>query len=288
MRVRTAILFASLSLSSSWVAAAVELFRHADGDIHFSRDDGNEDPPGLWSSGETMVARTTATGRNTGSGMADGEGGAAGLSTLRPTDVRKPAPTVDCGASGAVCSRDIKPLSQGIEATVAGPALVSEVSISGGGTVSEGSDAMFTLTRTGQTTDALTVDVEVTESGAILTGDLPTSVAFAANADSATLAVSTKDDDVVDASSTVTATIASRADYTVAPGGGSAEVTVEENDAATFEVSVDPVDISESGAATITVTIANGVTFANVQGIALDFGGTATMRDGFVVSAGTL
>ena len=46
--------------------------------------------------------------------------------------------------------------------------------------VTEGADATFTLTRTGSVSAALTVTVEVTESGAVLTETSPSAVTFQA------------------------------------------------------------------------------------------------------------
>ena len=194
--------------------------------------------------------------------------------------------TPDCTVANAVCTRDGKPLSQGIEATVAGPAQ-PEVSIAGAATVTEGTDAAFTLTRTEPVGDALTVAVEVTETGSMLGANPPASVTFGAGDDTATLLVATDDDAVAEGPSTVTATVAGGTGYTAAPGADSAQVTVQDNDAV-FEFSVDPLEVVESGAAAITLTIANGVTFAQAQGIALDFSGSATKGGDYVVSAETL
>ena len=195
--------------------------------------------------------------------------------------------TSDCTAPDAVCTRDGKPLSRGIEATVAGPAQ-PDVSIAGAATVTEGTDATFTLTRTEPVGEALTVAVELTETGSMLGADPPASVAFGAGDDTATLTVATDDDAVVEDASTVTATVADGAGYGVASGAASAQATVADNDAATFELSVAPEEIDEGGSAAVTVAIANGVTFAEEQSIALEFGGTATKGTDYTVSAATL
>ena len=155
--------------------------------------------------------------------------------------------------------------------------------------VAEGAAAAFTLTRTGPTGVALTVTVSVTEGGAMLAANPPASVIFGADESSATLTAATEDDAVVEEASAVTAAIASGEGYTAAADAGSAQVSVEDNDAATFEVSFDREAIAEGQAATLTVAIANGVTFAEDQTIALDFaGGTATKGTDYTVPAESL
>ena len=164
------------------------------------------------------------------------------------------------------------------------------VSIAAGASpVSEGTAATFTLTRSGETAEALTVTVSVTETEALLAANSPSTVTFAAGESSATLTVSTDDDAVVERASVVTAEVAEGEGYTVAAEAGSAEVTVEDNDEAQFAVSVDPEEIAEGEAATVTVAITNGVTFAEDQTIALGFAeSTATKDEDYTVSSESL
>ena len=108
-----------------------------------------------------------------------------------------------------------------------------EVSIAAASSpVTEGSDAVFTLTRTGDATAALTVGVSVSVSGAFLDGTAPSEVAFAANAGTATLRVATADDGTAEADGRVSASVSSGAGYAVASGAGSAGVDVFDNDKA--------------------------------------------------------
>ena len=144
--------------------------------------------------------------------------------------------------------------------------------------VTEGTAAAFTVTLDRAALEALTVPVTVTESGSMLSGSAPQSVTFTAGATSATLSLPTVGDSVVEADSTVTATVTAGTGYTVGPGA-SAPVTVEDDDAATFAVSAEPEAISEGESATVTVAIANGVTFAEAQTISLATSGTATPSD---------
>ena len=161
----------------------------------------------------------------------------------------------------------------------------------GGDSVTEGVDAAFTLTRTGSTAEALTVAVNVTESGAMLVDASSSehSVTFGANESTGTLSMETNNDIVAEAASTVTATITAGAGYQIDTSGGSASVIVEDNDAATFALSVAPGEIAEDGISTVTVTIVNGVTFMHDQAITLDLtGGTATKGTDYTISSETL
>ena len=147
----------------------------------------------------------------------------------------------------------------------------SEVSIAPGSTpVTEGESAAFTLTRTGDTAAALTVDVSVSETGATVSGTAPATATFGAGSATADLSVATEDDTVVEDASTITATVAAGTGYAVDASASSAEVAVNDNDAATLTVSASPAQIEEGEASTLTVAIANGVTFAVDQTIVLD------------------
>ena len=201
-------------------------------------------------------------------------------------------PSAACGEPGAICDRatGTTALSNRLEATVAGPSEEAEVSIAAGPSpVPEGTAAAFVLSRTGSAAAALTVTVSVTETEAMLSANPPSTVAFGAGESSATLTVATDDDGVVEAASVVTAEVEDGDDYGVASGAASAEGTVEDNDEAEFTVSADPDEIAAGESSTLTVEIANGVTFAEDQTITLDFAGsTATPGDDYTVSPESL
>ena len=71
----------------------------------------------------------------------------------------------------------------------------------------EGSDAIFNLARTGETTEGLTVPVSATETGAMLADSSPTSATFAAGESEAELRIATLGDTTVEDDSTVTVTL---------------------------------------------------------------------------------
>ena len=110
---------------------------------------------------------------------------------------------------------------------------VTVAAATGGETVPEGTDAAFTLSRTGSTTAALTVTVTVSETGSVLkdASTVPSSVTFDAGAATATLALATNDDDTDDDDGTVTVTLGADTGYTVGDPGA-ATVAVSDNDTA--------------------------------------------------------
>ena len=166
------------------------------------------------------------------------------------------------------------------------------VTIARGSGVVEGTDATFTLSRTASTnlplSDPLTVSVEVTATGSTLGGSAPTTVRFEGGDATADLAVLTLDDSVVEPPGTVTALILGS---TSSPPGyltstiNSATVTVNDNDVAAFTLSASNEEVAEGAAVTVTI-VADGVTFAGPQTIALTLGGTATPVDDFTLVDG--
>ena len=119
------------------------------------------------------------------------------------------------------------------EATAPVAALPVEVSMAADSSpVTEGVDATFTLTRSGDASAALTVAVTVSQAGSVLSGSPPTAVTFEAQASEAKLRVPTLDDGTAEADARVTASVAASAGYVVAASAGTAGVDVLDNDAA--------------------------------------------------------
>ena len=133
---------------------------------------------------------------------------------------------------------------------------VPEISIAAAfSSVTEGEAAVFTLTRTGPTTAALTVNVSVAETGDVVSGTAPTRVTFGAGSATATLSVATVADAVDEADSVVTATVTADRAYQV---GTPASVTVADDDAPTIvlEISIAAASasVTEGEAAVFTLT----------------------------------
>ena len=178
------------------------------------------------SGGAVTIARRLEKGSNIGWRI-----------TIEPDtddDISVALPARACTESGAICTGDDRMLSAAVSATVPGPApptpeiSIAPVSIS----VTEGTSASFTLSRTGDTSAALTVSLDVTEDGAVLASETPTQATFSAGSRTAAVAVATEDDKVVEAPSVVMATVATGNGYTVDANANSATVTVEDDDAA--------------------------------------------------------
>ena len=230
--------------------------------------------------GDVTRARRLAKGSNIGWRIA-----------IEPTtdeDVAITLPARACSETGAVCADDGRTLSQPVSATVPGPAsALPEISIAPGTSpVTEGAAAAFTLTRTGDTAATLTVDASVSETGAMLPGTARASVAFAAGSATAQLGIATEDDQVVEAASTVTVTVTAGTGYSVDVNAASAAVAVNDNDEATFAVTASPAQIEEGESSTLTVAIANGVTFTADQAIALDLAASTAAASDYTLADG--
>ena len=136
------------------------------------------------------------------------------------------------------------------------------------GSVTEGAAVEFLVTLSEPPSETVTVFVNLAEDGAMLFGPGTRSVTIPAGANSNTLRIPTAADTVVEADSVVMATLGPGTGYAVG-ASGSAIVTVEDDDRATFVVTAVPEVISEGESATLTVAISNGVTFAEAQTIRL-------------------
>ncbi len=105
----------------------------------------------------------------------------------------------------------------------------SRVSILGGGAVTEGASASFTLRAVPAPTADLPVSVTVTTTGDFGYGALPTSVTIP-DSGTATLEIPTTNDDVDEAHGSVTVTLVDGSDYDLATSLGTATVRVRDDD----------------------------------------------------------
>ena len=111
------------------------------------------------------------------------------------------------------------------------------VSVSGGSGVTEGGDAVFTVTASPAPAADLDVSVTVSQSGdyGAATGQRTVTVPTTG---SATLTVSTTDDDADETDGSVTATVNADSGYTVSSSQGAATVAVSDNDDAAPEAEI--------------------------------------------------
>ena len=184
-----------------------------------------------------------------------------------------------CSRMTGPCTNDGRRLSAVASVSIEGPTPRPAATLAAGTSpVTEGTAATFTISLDSAAAAALAVAVTVTESGSMLSGTAPSSVAFAAGDQTKTLTLATTDDGVIEADSTVTVTLATGTAYTLG-ATSTASVTVEDNDTATWNVSADATQIAEGGSATLTVAVGNGKTFADAQNIALATSGSADNTD---------
>ena len=128
-----------------------------------------------------------------------------------------------------------------------------EVSITGGGGVTEGGDASFTLTASPAPSSALAVNVTVSQGGdyGVTTGSQTVTIPTGGTT---TLAVSTTGDSVDETDGSVTVTVNTGSDYTVSSSQGSATVTVADDDPTTTVSITGGSGVTEGGDASFTVT----------------------------------
>ena len=115
-----------------------------------------------------------------------------------------------------------------------------EVTVASDGDVTEGSDAVFTLTRTGDTAGTLDVDYEVTASGDFGVATGAATASFPANSATVQVSVPTTDDTAHEAHGSVTVTLQAGAAYTLGTdAAATAAIRDDENVAPTGAPTID-------------------------------------------------
>ena len=120
--------------------------------------------------------------------------------------------------------------------------------------ITEGDDAVFTVTRTGGTGSSLTVNLDIDESGDMIRDDIanqpPTSVAIPIGSSSEIVTIRTDDDDENEADSTIEVELSVGSGYTVSSTEGDASVMVADNDLPTVSIAaLSSLSVVEGGAA---------------------------------------
>jgi len=138
---------------------------------------------------------------------------------------------------------------------------------------------VYTFTRSGVTTNALTVNytVEGTATNGTDYTSIPTSVTFAANSATATVIVDPTADTTVESDETVALTLATGTGYTV---GTTTAVTgtITNDDLPSITLAVSPTSVTEDGTTNLVYTFTrNGVT-SNALTVNYTLGGTATLN----------
>ena len=112
-------------------------------------------------------------------------------------------------------------------------------------TVTEGEDAVFTLTRAGVVSEALAVSLAVADADGVLVSTAPTGVTFGAGAATATLRLGTRDDTVDEPDATVTLALTDGAGYR-SGDPSTAAVTVRDDDSPNVSIA-DAAPVTEGG-----------------------------------------
>ena len=195
--------------------------------------------------------------------------------------------TTDCGASGAICTGDGRPLSHSLSATVAGPVSIPAVSVSDA-SAAEGDAVAFTVSLSAASSRQVTVDYATSggtaTSGTDFTAQSGT-LTFAANETSKTVSVATTDDSVDEEDETFTLTLSSPANATL--GDATATGTINDNDESLPAVSVSDASAAEGDAVVFAVSL-SAASSRRVTVAYATSGGTATSGTDFTAESGTL
>ncbi|TRV05183.1 MAG: hypothetical protein EWV73_01085 [Microcystis wesenbergii Mw_QC_B_20070930_S4D] len=137
---------------------------------------------------------------------------------------------------------------------------------------------VYTFTRTGSTTSALTANYTV--GGTATNGtdytSIPTSVTFAANSSTATVIVDPTADTTVESDETVALTLATGTGYTV--GTPDAATGTINNDDTSVTLAVSPSSVTEDGTANLVYTFTRSGVTTNALTVNYTLGGTATLN----------
>jgi hypothetical protein len=137
------------------------------------------------------------------------------------------------------------------------------------------SNLIYTFTRTGDTTNPLTVNYSI--SGTATNGSdytlLPTSVTFAANSATATVTIDPTADTIVESNETVILTLASGTGYTVGtPNAATGTIT---NDDTSVTLAVSPGSVTEDGTTNLVYTFTRTGNLTNALTVNYSVAGTA-------------
>ncbi|NCS55245.1 MAG: hypothetical protein GPJ23_24740 [Microcystis aeruginosa G13-05] len=138
---------------------------------------------------------------------------------------------------------------------------------------------VYTFTRSGVTTNALTVNYTI--GGTATNGtdytSIPTSVTFAANSSTATVIVDPTADTTVESNETVALTLATGTGYTVGTPNA-ATGTILNDDLPSITLAVSPSSVTEDGTANLVYTFTRSGVTTNALTVNYTLGGTATLN----------
>ncbi|MFM6323106.1 MAG: Calx-beta domain-containing protein, partial [Microcystis panniformis] len=139
----------------------------------------------------------------------------------------------------------------------------------------------YTFTRSGVTTDALTVNytVEGTATNGTDYTSIPTSVTFAAGSSTATVTVDPTADTTVEPDETVILTLAAGTGYTVGtPNAATGTITNDDVTLPSITLAVAPSSVTEDGTTNLVYTFTRSGSTTNSLTVNYTLGGTATLN----------
>ena len=147
---------------------------------------------------------------------------------------------------------------------------------------------IFTLTRTGDVSQAITVNY--TLSGTATNGtdysSLPGTVSFAAGSSNTTVTVTPIDDNIFEGTETAILTLTTGTDYNL-DVANSATVNIADNDLPSISLAVSPASVAEDGPTNLVYTFTRTGTTANALTVNYGVGGTATFNTDYTQTGAT-
>ncbi len=164
-----------------------------------------------------------------------------------------------------------------------------DLAISGGGAVTEGTAASFTVTASPAPRSPLTVNLTVADAAGsdfVAAGNEGSKTVTVPASGTATYTVATEGDSTDEPSGPVTVTIASGSGYSVTAASGSAGVAVTDDDATAVTLSAPAGDVAEGdGRKTLTLTLGRALVAGERLIVPLTLGGAAALGSDYTLAA---
>ena len=195
--------------------------------------------------------------------------------------------TTDCGASGAICTEDGRPLSHSLSSVVAGAVSTPAVSVSDA-SAAEGEAVAFTVSLSAASSQQVTVDYATSDGTAAAGSDYTAAsgtLTFTAGETTKTVSVATTDDSADEGDETFTLALSRPANATL--GDATATGTINDDDDSLPAVSVSDASAAEGDAVAFTVSLSA----ASSQQVTVEYAtsdGTATAGEDYTATSGTL
>ena len=146
------------------------------------------------------------------------------------------------------------------------------------------SNLIYTFTRSGVTSNALTVNYSIggTANNGTDYASIPTGVTFAANLATATVTINPTADTTVESDETVALTLTAGTDYTI--GTTTAVTGTITNDDTSVTLAVSPASVTEDGTSNLVYTFTRSGVTSNALTVNYTLGGTATLNTDYTRS----